>query len=328
MNKYLPNLLRRAVEEVKKHYLMSTSIENLKIMTARPFLKAVDPVHFPDYHTIVTNPMDLSRIEKKVAGNRYESISAILADMSLIRDNAYAYNTDKDSIEVPIMADALVDYFKHLIRTAISDLYLAGDDNLADMLADDSIQELLKQPDADTVLKYLSKVEEETGIKPHFKVDAAPIVVQAPMAVPAPPAKKPVHDHSSALGSLSNSAWDMASSTAGDDLGDFDDSSSIVLMTSSKAKSSKHRHSSSAASLAAAPVIRESPSIQMLSPMPMPTIVVRDKMFWESACEKMLNSITRHPYVDLKSTSVVANFHIPIIEVYPHLAEEYLRVIK
>lgn len=44
--------------------------------------------------------MDMHRMEKKLASGRYTSIGSILEDMQLIRDNAYAYNTDKDSIEV------------------------------------------------------------------------------------------------------------------------------------------------------------------------------------------------------------------------------------
>lgn len=47
--KYLNELFRRCLEEVKNHYLLSATNNKLKVYTATPFLKAVDPVKFPDY---------------------------------------------------------------------------------------------------------------------------------------------------------------------------------------------------------------------------------------------------------------------------------------
>lgn len=85
--------------------------------------------------------MHISRMEKKLAAGKYESITAFMKDVYLIRDNAYTYNTDKGiymnsisrfyvtivifdvaSIEVRLLADALVDYFKHLFRVALKDI--------------------------------------------------------------------------------------------------------------------------------------------------------------------------------------------------------------
>ena len=36
--------------------------------------------------------MDLMRMEKKNAGDKYTSVSAILEDMRLLKSNAYLYN--------------------------------------------------------------------------------------------------------------------------------------------------------------------------------------------------------------------------------------------
>ena len=36
--------------------------------------------------------MDLARIEKKNAGDKYSSVASILEDMALLKSNAYLYN--------------------------------------------------------------------------------------------------------------------------------------------------------------------------------------------------------------------------------------------
>jgi len=51
-------------------------------------------------HQIIPTPMNIHRMEKKVSNSRYDSISSIMKDMQLIRDNAHAYNTGKENIEV------------------------------------------------------------------------------------------------------------------------------------------------------------------------------------------------------------------------------------
>ena len=54
--KYLNELFRRSLEEIKAHYLLpvtrglqANNNKPVKIFSASPFLKAVDPVLFPDY---------------------------------------------------------------------------------------------------------------------------------------------------------------------------------------------------------------------------------------------------------------------------------------
>jgi hypothetical protein len=129
--------------------------------------------------------MDLMRIEKKNAGDKYSSVASILEDMNLLKSNAYLYNQGMaelyllfssllisctfpvnlshsriyfadlslsphystplacaylslslslspslyfyvhlgvNGLEVRIMADALVNYFRHLLRRSLSDL--------------------------------------------------------------------------------------------------------------------------------------------------------------------------------------------------------------
>jgi hypothetical protein len=70
---------------------------------ATPFLLPVDPValNIPHYPTIITNPMDLSTIEKKLGGSgkpetaqyaRYANVEEFVTDVKLIVHNCLAFN--------------------------------------------------------------------------------------------------------------------------------------------------------------------------------------------------------------------------------------------
>ncbi|KAG1398708.1 hypothetical protein G6F60_008201 [Rhizopus arrhizus] len=65
-----------------------------------PFLSPVDPValNIPDYPSIVKHPIDLSTIETKLNQNAYDSPHAFAADIKLMFNNCYLYN----SPELPI----------------------------------------------------------------------------------------------------------------------------------------------------------------------------------------------------------------------------------
>lgn len=45
-----------------------------------------------DYPTIITNPMDLSTVKKKIATKSYENVEDCLEDINLIWENAKTYN--------------------------------------------------------------------------------------------------------------------------------------------------------------------------------------------------------------------------------------------
>lgn len=101
VEKFLKAAFRMCIEQCRNHFIINKNT-NVKISTAGPFMKAVNPFHFPDYATVVTNPMDLLRMEKKLdkyvsanVGNPGAGVVSILADMILIRDNAHLYNTGK-----------------------------------------------------------------------------------------------------------------------------------------------------------------------------------------------------------------------------------------
>jgi bromodomain-containing factor 1 len=61
-----------------------------------PFLDPVDPValNCPNYFDIVKYPMDLSTIQKKYAGNEYDSADEFEADIRLMFNNCYKFNPE------------------------------------------------------------------------------------------------------------------------------------------------------------------------------------------------------------------------------------------
>ncbi|EER87804.1 hypothetical protein BDA96_10G032400 [Sorghum bicolor] len=82
---------------------------------AWPFLKPVDVVtlHIPDYHKIITQPMDFSTIQKKMErkdGTCYTNVREICSDVRLIFANAMKYNDDQNVVH--LMAKSLLEKFE------------------------------------------------------------------------------------------------------------------------------------------------------------------------------------------------------------------------
>jgi bromodomain-containing factor 1 len=59
-----------------------------------PFLHPVDAValNIPDYHTIITHPMDISTIERNLNNGEYDSPESFESDVRLMFNNCYRYN--------------------------------------------------------------------------------------------------------------------------------------------------------------------------------------------------------------------------------------------
>lgn len=131
IDKYLRAAFKLSLDGIKNHYLVGThNGVSFTVPTARPFLRAVDPLTFPDYASIITDPIDINKIEKRLNTDRYGSVgasggsaelavSAIIKDMTLLRDNAHTYNTGAENVEVRIMADCLLHYFKYILRECL-----------------------------------------------------------------------------------------------------------------------------------------------------------------------------------------------------------------
>ena len=71
----------------------------MKLKGSYWFSEPVDPVKYNivDYFDVISNPMDLSTVRKRLAHNYYGSVDEFVGDMKLIWSNCYKYNgTDHD----------------------------------------------------------------------------------------------------------------------------------------------------------------------------------------------------------------------------------------
>ncbi|XP_032395222.1 bromodomain-containing protein 3 isoform X2 [Etheostoma spectabile] len=73
---------------------------------AWPFHQPVDAVSLglPDYHTIITSPMDLGTIKKRLENNYYWSASECMQDFNTMFTNCYIYNKPTDDIVLMALA--------------------------------------------------------------------------------------------------------------------------------------------------------------------------------------------------------------------------------
>lgn len=56
------------------------------------FLFPVDPVVYPDYHRVITNPIDLETMSDKLENNQYASENDFKSEMELMFRNCFKYN--------------------------------------------------------------------------------------------------------------------------------------------------------------------------------------------------------------------------------------------
>ncbi|KAM6903053.1 LOW QUALITY PROTEIN: bromodomain-containing protein 3-like [Xenentodon cancila] len=73
---------------------------------AWPFYQPVDAVSLglPDYHKIITSPMDLGTIKKRLENNYYWSASECMQDFNTMFTNCYIYNKPTDDIVLMALA--------------------------------------------------------------------------------------------------------------------------------------------------------------------------------------------------------------------------------
>ncbi|KAL1969536.1 hypothetical protein VTN77DRAFT_8974 [Rasamsonia byssochlamydoides] len=78
-----------------QHKWLTKCLTSLKRMhDARFFKEPVDPIkmNIPSYPLIITRPMDLSTIEKKLKGGQYPTVDALVDDFNLMVQNAVTFN--------------------------------------------------------------------------------------------------------------------------------------------------------------------------------------------------------------------------------------------
>ncbi|KAM7393173.1 hypothetical protein PAMA_008024 [Pampus argenteus] len=100
-----PDKLGRRTNQLQ--YMQNVVIKSLwRHNFAWPFYHPVDAVSLglPDYHKIITSPMDLGTIKKRLENNYYWSASECLQDFNTMFTNCYIYNKPTDDIVLMALA--------------------------------------------------------------------------------------------------------------------------------------------------------------------------------------------------------------------------------
>jgi len=63
-----------------------------------PFMSPVTKDEVPDYHDIISNPMDFGTIKNKLGNNDYETLDKFFGDCQLIFENCRMYNKEHSSV--------------------------------------------------------------------------------------------------------------------------------------------------------------------------------------------------------------------------------------
>lgn len=82
------------LSEYDKEWCRKIHTELCRKPVTSPFREPVDPVrdHATNYFDIVTNPMDLTTMRKKLTDGRYKTVKEFVDDFHLICDNAVKFN--------------------------------------------------------------------------------------------------------------------------------------------------------------------------------------------------------------------------------------------
>ncbi|KAJ3327695.1 Histone acetyltransferase kat2b [Blyttiomyces sp. JEL0837] len=93
---------------------------------AWPFQHAVDPIHdgAPDYYDIITKPMHISEIEKRLTTGRYGTVELFVEDIKLMFDNCFKYNQALNQIHR--MGFELESYATRLFSTLFPKVIIRG----------------------------------------------------------------------------------------------------------------------------------------------------------------------------------------------------------
>ncbi|KAJ5297445.1 hypothetical protein PENANT_c005G03903 [Penicillium antarcticum] len=78
-----------------QHRFISKTLTNLKrLHDSRFYREPVDPIklNIPQYHTIITQPMDLQTMDRKLKTSQYSSPQAVLEDFALMVQNTTIFN--------------------------------------------------------------------------------------------------------------------------------------------------------------------------------------------------------------------------------------------
>ncbi|KAJ5762447.1 uncharacterized protein N7511_005829 [Penicillium nucicola] len=85
---------QHALTKMQHRFLLKTLTHLKRLHDSRFYREPVDPIklNIPQYHTIVTNPMDLQTIDRKLKTNQYHSPQDVVEDFALMVQNTTVFN--------------------------------------------------------------------------------------------------------------------------------------------------------------------------------------------------------------------------------------------
>lgn len=88
------NIKAKTAEGMASHLRPAAALvkEMLNHPLAKPFSSPVDPLAWPDYYTVVHDPIDLGTIQKQLHAGVYDSLEALAADVERVWENCNIYN--------------------------------------------------------------------------------------------------------------------------------------------------------------------------------------------------------------------------------------------
>lgn len=115
-----PRLTRRATkraaeQEEDKHSIKGRMVILQELLTdirhhrdSWPFLSPVTKDEVPDYHDIISNPMDFGTIKCKLGNGEYKTVDQFFNDCRLIFENCRLYNKEHSSVYKYISNDLIM----------------------------------------------------------------------------------------------------------------------------------------------------------------------------------------------------------------------------
>ena len=325
---YLRESFRRCLDLVRDHHLKpKVGGSNRRIPTAGPFLKAVDSLQFPDYYTIIKDPIDLTKIDKKLTNDKYflnvptgsnvsvvqfasnvvTGIMSFIKDFELLRNNAHQYNEGIQGIEVRIMADTLLHYFEAVLRGELNEWMksLQSYPTFIEHLQKSELKSFLDRSGTADALDYIR----DNRIT--FTTRVSKVSSKVTLSLAEPPSSE-----------ISSTAMD---STAPD---------IIQVVSKGSGKGAKGpRKAKKESVIQGAPAVADvegmSHGVHAEEAEEAPfTYKDREYAPWELACIDMLARLKKHEYVDPKRSGCIGNFFLPVVEIFPNIRDDYLSIIK
>ena len=341
--KYCKDVYLGCLEELQQHFIKPSNPNSTlkKVLTHAPFQYKVDPKAIPTYARFLQDEnreeMYLSKISRSARSDKYGyNISMIIKDMKVLQDNAHAFNPGDENVEIRIMVDCIVHYFTYLIISCLNALLRTNEEAMKKLIFTSEVIELLQTPIASDVYTFLACKQEEEEIKVETenarrveaaKVKEAELIAQKKREESMSAATQIMYA-TDGTGALYGATGDfdmqmnMLHNTEHDEFDDhFDDGrgGGGGGGGGKGSKSGKGKGKGAGDVGMGAPVLKQDWQFGN----------IHTKTGWELDAAKVWDRMAKHPYVDYnKDDKKIADFFHPVVENFPHIADEYLACVE